>query len=223
MVNLAEGYGENDWKAFAREIQWSREGEFYLFDRDPDTGLGVPGRFAPGYAESLKNPRAGRHVTPGYRASRRVHSVWFTPGRGLFGFMTRIFTRLDRKPGFLSALIYALERAGKAVLYGCRDCGDCSLPDCAYLCPMSACSKNQRNGPCGGSHEGLCEVETGQKTCIWVRAHERLKYYGELEKTFAGPVIYFDAGLEGTSSWVNTYLGRDHSAGPKNAGTGKGE
>ena len=220
VVNLAESYGENDWKAFAKEIQFSPEGEFYLFDRDPETGLGVPGRLAPGYAKLLERPRRGRHVTLGYRTSRVVHSAVFTPGRGLFGFMRRIFASWDRKPGLFAGLAYAVEKLGKFVLYGCRDCGDCSLPDCAYLCPMSACSKNQRNGPCGGSHEGLCEVETGEKTCIWVRAYERLKYYRELEQVFSGPAVYFDAGLDGTSSWANNFLGRDHNAGPKNEGTG---
>ena len=44
-------------------------------------------------------------------------------------------------------------------LFGCRDCGDCSLPDIAYVCPESQCAKNQRNGPCGGTRDGLCEVD----------------------------------------------------------------
>jgi hypothetical protein len=51
------------------------------------------------------------------------------------------------------------------VTFGCQDCGDCSLPEIAYLCPESQCAKNQRNGPCGGTRPGsLCEV--GDKACI---------------------------------------------------------
>ena len=43
--------------------------------------------------------------------------------------------------------------------FQCKDCGDCSLPDIAFLCPESQCAKNQRNGPCGGTREGRCEVD----------------------------------------------------------------
>jgi methylenetetrahydrofolate reductase (NADPH) len=225
IVRKAESYAVDDWKAFAKEIQYPRDGEFYLFDRDPETGLGAPGRLNPEYLKSVDRPSRGKHVTYGYRASRIVHSAVFTRGHGLFGLMRAIYARLKPK-GAPGRVLYAVERLGKAVLYGCRDCGDCSLPDCAYLCPLSACAKNQRNGPCGGSHEGICE--TGEKTCIWIKVYERLKYYRELEKNFSGPVVYFDAGLEGTSSWANTFLGRDHSAGnggtgPKNAEAGKGD
>mgnify|MGYP001096334471 CR=1 FL=1 len=61
----------------------------------------------------------------------------------------------------------------KVPLFGCRDCGDCSLPEIAYVCPESQCAKNQRNGPCGGTREGLCEVYDTE--CIWSQAYERLK------------------------------------------------
>ena len=41
------------------------------------------------------------------------------------------------------------------------------MPEIAYLCPESQCAKNQRNGPCGGTRQGFCEV--GNKECIWCR------------------------------------------------------
>ena len=62
-------------------------------------------------------------------------------------------------------------------LYNCQNCGDCSLAEIAYPCPESQCEKNQRNGPCGGSHDGQCEF--ADRECIWARAYERLKPYGE--------------------------------------------
>ena len=71
----------------------------------------------------------------------------------------------------------ALEHLSKAALFHCKDCGDCSLPEIAYLCPESQCAKNQRNGPCGGTREGRCEVD-GYGDCIWLRAYERLKHDG---------------------------------------------
>ena len=108
------------------------------------------------------------------------------------------------------ALLHSLEFAGKAWAYGCKDCGDCSLPDCAYLCPRQSCSKCGRNGPCGGSFDGRCEM--GDKDCIWTRAYDRLKYYGEAEHMLDGDALFVDGRLENTSAWANTFLGRDHSA-----------
>ena len=95
-------------------------------------------------------------------------------------------------------------------LFGCRDCGDCSLPEIAYVCPESQCAKNQRNGPCGGTREGLCEVYDTE--CIWSQAYERLKKYGEEESMLDGPIVVKDNALAGTSAWANTFLGRDHQA-----------
>jgi len=33
-------------------------------------------------------------------------------------------------------------------------------------CPMADCPKNMLNGPCGGVHDGLCEL--GDRPCVWV-------------------------------------------------------
>jgi len=103
-----------------------------------------------------------------------------------------------------------LEQAIKVPLYDCRDCGDCSLPDVAYLCPESQCPKGERNGPCGGSHVGLCEV--APKRCVWVRAYERLKPYGEELAMLERPPVIVDNRLRRTSAWANTFLERDHFA-----------
>ena len=92
----------------------------------------------------------------------------------------------------------------------CKDCGDCSLPDIAYVCPEGPCAKNQRNGPCGGTRDGLCEVYDTE--CIWSQAYERLKAYGEEEGLVQGPVVIKNNALRGTSAWANTFLGRDHNA-----------
>ena len=103
-----------------------------------------------------------------------------------------------------------MEHAFKIVGFDCRDCGDCSLPDIAYLCPESQCAKNQRNGPCGGTRQGKCEV--GEKDCIWALAYDRLKAYGEEERMLERPVVFRDGALRGTSAWANAFLGRDHHA-----------
>jgi methylenetetrahydrofolate reductase (NADPH) len=108
-------------------------------------------------------------------------------------------------------MLRTLERLSKSVFYDCQDCGDCSLPDIAYLCPESQCAKNQRNGPCGGTRDGHCEVD-GFGDCIWLRAYERLKHEGmELELLSHAPVVQNQA-LRKTSAWANNWLGRDHAA-----------
>jgi len=48
--------------------------------------------------------------------------------------------------------------------------------------------------------------------CIWSRAYERLKAYGEEETMLEGPVIVRDNALDRTSAWANALLGRDHNA-----------
>jgi methylenetetrahydrofolate reductase (NADPH) len=77
---------------------------------------------------------------------------------------------------------------------------------------MSQCPKGQRNGPCGGSYEGWCEVYPGEKKCIWVRAYERLKKHKEENSSSEYIVPPCNWELQDTSSWLNYYLGRDHTA-----------
>jgi methylenetetrahydrofolate reductase (NADPH) len=73
---------------------------------------------------------------------------------------------------------------------------------------MAACSKGSRNGPCGGSANGRCELD--DKECFWARVYERLKYFGESEQLADAPVVITNPALRHTSSWVNTFLDRDH-------------
>ena len=142
-----------------------------------------------------------------YRFSRRLHQAVFEPGAPLFP-AGRAFYRAVEKTPALQKAMHVAEQAAKVPLFGCRDCGDCSLPEIAYVCPESQCAKNQRNGPCGGTREGLCEVYDTE--CIWSQAYERLKAYGEEETMLDGPVVFKDNALARTSAWANTFLGRDH-------------
>jgi methylenetetrahydrofolate reductase (NADPH) len=209
IIDMAESYASEDWRDFLKEIRYDRPGEFFLFDHDPETGLGDPARVNPEYLQSLKRPKRSRQVTLGYRVSRTVHDIAFTRGKGLWSMMHGIYSRLDNSK-LMSGMAHWLEHQAKQLGYGCQDCGDCSLPDCAYLCPLASCSKGSRNGPCGGSCDGECEA--GDKECFWTRVYDRLKYYGESESMAEMPIIYYNADLEHTSSWANTYLDRDHHA-----------
>jgi methylenetetrahydrofolate reductase (NADPH) len=209
IIDLAESFAPDDWKTFAREIQFPQHDEFYLFEQDPTTGLGDPTRLNRHYLASLGKPEKTPNVTVGYRIARKVHEAAFTPGKGQFENLQHLYQRLEKNnDGLASHALHSIENVSKHLGFGCKDCGDCSLPDCAYLCPRAACSKGARNGPCGGSSDGQCELQ--DKECLWARAYERLKYYGESEHMLDGPAVFYNARLEGTSSWANAFLGRDH-------------
>jgi methylenetetrahydrofolate reductase (NADPH) len=207
---LVASYGSDDWSDFARAIRYGWPDEFHMLAGDPETGLSSD-RLEPRYAASLasRSRRRGRRgVDLAYRMNRLVHDVAFEPGSPGFRAGTAFYGAVERS--HLSKPLHLAEHGVKVPLFDCRDCGDCSLPDIAYLCPESQCAKNQRNGPCGGARDGMCEVP--DRECIWARAYRRLKPYGEEDAILRRPVVVTDHALRRTSAWANTYLGRDHSA-----------
>jgi methylenetetrahydrofolate reductase (NADPH) len=209
ILDGAEAY-EEDWAQLAREVQFDLPGEWYLYERDPDTGLSSP-ELNREYARSLKRRRRGRGAPARYKVSRLMHSLVFEEDAPLHEPARRLYERVEEAPKPVGKVLHLAEQASKVPMFECRDCGDCSLPDIAYLCPESQCAKNQRNGPCGGTREGsLCEV--GEKTCIWALAYDRLKAYGEEGQMLDGPAVIKDNALAHTSAWANTFLGRDHHA-----------
>ena len=206
---MAEAYGPDDWKEFAKEIQFPKTDEFYLFERDEATGLGDGNQLNTAYLQSLKTPPKADDVTLSYQVTRMIHSLAFTPGKNLFPTLQKVYGRLENSNSRrMLGMLHGIEHVSKSLLYGCRDCGDCSLPHTGYLCPRASCSKSQRNGPCGGSFEGRCELD--DKQCLWSRAYDRLKYYQESKDMLAGPPVISNAALSGTSAWANNFLGRDH-------------
>ncbi|MDH7485563.1 MAG: methylenetetrahydrofolate reductase C-terminal domain-containing protein [Anaerolineae bacterium] len=62
----------------------------------------------------------------------------------------------------------------------CQACGQCILGVTAGICPIARCSKQLLNGPCGGSHDGKCEVNPDIE-CAWHLIYERLRKLGKLE------------------------------------------
>jgi methylenetetrahydrofolate reductase (NADPH) len=208
ILDLSEQFA-GDWKGLARELRFPFPDEFYLFERDPETGLSSD-VVSSAYLESKRQRRTDLRVPLRYRFSRRFHDSVFAADAPLFPAARALYRGVDRAPQPVRKVAHALEQAAKVPLFGCQDCGDCSLPEIAYVCPESQCAKNQRNGPCGGTRDGLCEVYDSE--CIWSEAYERLKAYGEEESMLDGPVVVKDNALAGTSAWANTLLGRDHLA-----------
>jgi ferredoxin len=76
-----------------------------------------------------------------------------------------IFGGETEKPGFIGEY--------------CSLCGECVTEFTAGICPMTLCSKELLNGPCGGAKDGKCEVDR-EKDCGWHLIYERLKDSGKL-------------------------------------------
>ncbi len=211
ILELENSFGNNDWKDFAGEISFPQPDEFYYLEQGDNRGLSSD-RVSKTY-EASKSRAArmkGRIAqSPAYFLGRLFHAAAFEKGSAGFAAGRAAYSLADKSRA-VSGLAHAVEQMAKVPLYGCRDCGDCSLPDIAYLCPESQCVKNQRNGPCGGTRAGKCEVL--DKDCIWLRAYDRLKPHGEERNMLERPIVFRNSALRGTSAWANTFLGRDHRA-----------
>ena len=182
------------WPDFLPEFDYPQEGGFYYFERGTERPA----------------PRRQKPVRPPiYYLSLALHAVVFEPKSPVFKALRPLMRRIDSSR-ILGKVFGSVEFWSKAVLYGCMNCGDCALFDVAYLCPVSQCPKNQRNGPCGGSHNGWCEVYPNEKKCIWVRAYRRLKARHQEDSIGDFIVPPCNWGLWQTSSWLNYFMGRDH-------------
>lgn len=194
-----------EWRDLVPEFDYPMADGFYYYERDPETGLNT-------------TDQAALAETPGqglkYRGFKVMHDEVFEPDGLLFGPMRWSAAKVDDTR--LEAPYQAAERMIKTASNDCQECGNCALLDLAYQCPMSQCPKSQRNGPCGGSYDGYCEVHPGEQQCIYVTAYRRLKADGGVEKAREKlRELYIpppDWELEHTSSWLNYFLGRDYAS-----------
>jgi hypothetical protein len=83
----------------------------------------------------------------------------------------------------------------------CLACGDCKLGIFGGVCPVTRCSKSLANGPCGGSVDGMCEVDPENTDCGWQLIYDRLKALDKLS------VLYENAAPR---DWSQT-----HDGGPR--------
>jgi len=209
ILDLEKSFAPDDWKLFAREILFSREGEFFLFEQDEVSRLCRPGEVNQQWAKTLREKQSTKNVTLGYHLAKSFHSLMFEHGKGLAPLAKKLCRKAEN-PSQGPPWLRSIERLSKAVLFSCQDCGDCSLCETAFLCPESQCAKNQRNGPCGGTRDGKCEVSDYE--CIWARAYDRMKYEGKAEHLLDHAPVIQNQGLRGTSSWANFWLHKDHTS-----------
>lgn len=61
----------------------------------------------------------------------------------------------------------------------CAACGECILGLTGGICPIARCAKQLLNGPCGGSQNGVCEIDP-EVPCAWQLIYDRLKAQNRL-------------------------------------------
>ena len=185
IIRRAEELGPR-WQELAEELRFGPAGGFYLYDR----------------------PRAARSRPVPTRIPRMLGALGrlfpVTREGALRRTLRRVLAWIDRRP----ALARALERVELVVkrpAFGCQACGNCVLGHMEYVCPQT-CPKQMRNGPCGGTDMGRCEVV--DQPCIWVSVWDRAATADRIDdlKTYIPPP---DRSLRGTSSWINYFLDRD--------------
>jgi methylenetetrahydrofolate reductase (NADH) len=182
------------WEELFEELQFGKKDGFYLYKRDPQpkpkrtflpTVMDAAGKALPvvPWSKNVKDSRV-RHAIEG------------------------VFRWLEGHP-LLSHWFERFEYYSKKEVFGCQNCGNCVLGHMEYVCPQT-CPKQMRNGPCGGTFDGACEVI--DQECIWVKVMERAVASNTIDqlKVFVPPP---DRRLTGTASWVNFYLGRDSRPG----------
>lgn len=200
------------WQEMALAHCWGIANGFYYYQdvaaeqKDAQASLALNSNELAPRVDFVKN----RDIKRGYKLSRFFHKLVLTPGKNFYGVLKRNMARKEEKKGVHRT--HSLETLSKTMLYGCQDCGDCGLETCVYSCPMSYCPKCQRNGPCGGSSQGYCEVYPNERFCIWYRAYYRLKAYGETESLSSYITPPNDWSYYETSGWSNYTHVRDNAA-----------
>ncbi len=191
---------EGNWQEYIEEFREDIPNSFYLYKQSRAN--------QPMVKHADDTAKVGLSDDCLYLFLRTAHDMFFDKNAALAPVYRKISKSLDdhKRSWILKRFV---EDPFKKVLLACQSCGDCGIQHVGFLCPESGCPKHTRNGPCGGSNNGYCEVNK-DKLCVWVRAYKRMKRHGEadhLTRQFVPPRSW---DLKDTSSWINFHLDRDH-------------
>jgi len=101
--------------------------------------------------------------------------------------MAKRFSQKVVLPGVNTTFIGIQESAG-IFTEECSGCGNCGLAIFGGICPVTRCAKKLLNGPCGGSRNGICEIDI-DTPCAWHLIIERLTILKQMDnlKTYIPP------------------------------------
>ena len=201
ILNRIKEIGEG-WQDYVDEFTFTRKNSFYAFPEVLEEG--GPPRFGLS-RNDLSVAERGL-----YLFLQTTHRYFFDTQSPLAPSLGKISQTLDRTQ-FGRKFTSWSEWIPKKLLLDCQDCGDCGIQHVAYLCPESKCPKHIRNGACGGSRDGRCEVYP-DKQCVWFRAYQRWSSVNRIDEMVAGCVPPRMWEHNHTSSWLNFYLKRDHQS-----------
>ncbi|OGR00207.1 MAG: hypothetical protein A2511_03185 [Deltaproteobacteria bacterium RIFOXYD12_FULL_50_9] len=204
LLTSSEHYAPQ-WRELIGDISFGHPEGFYYFEKDAASGLNLP---IPTVRSSAIQ---GKQI--GFILACHMHQLFFNE-QGLF-FSSLKSACLTLEESRLAHSLDRFEHLIKFLGFGCRNCGDCTLAELAFLCPQAGCAKYLLNGPCGGSCDGWCEVYPGKRRCFFVRVYERLKSVKLEDGMAKGFVPPRNWALNQTSSWVNFFERRDHTGADK--------
>jgi methylenetetrahydrofolate reductase (NADPH) len=145
-----------------------------------------------------------------HRLMKSMHDQFFNFESKHARTMEKVCRWVAGTPTAEKALVF-FEKSAKKILLNCQHCGDCGIQHLAFLCPESQCPKHTRNGACGGSRDGMCEVNP-DRNCVWVKTYRRMVYNGSCHDLLSGCVSPRMWELNQTSSWLNFHLKKDHQS-----------
>ncbi len=193
----------DQWKSFWPEFQFAPAKSFYAFEKRSE-----PGRRRLAY---------GRQNAPLPLFEKTVFTLLQKAHNCFFNFDAPMAPLYQKISGFADQnsagrlLIEMGEDVVKKTVLDCRRCGDCAISHVGFFCPESKCPKHIRNGACGGSRNGYCEVYP-DRHCVWFRAYRRWASVGKANEMSAGCIPPRMWELQRTSSWLNFHLRRDHQS-----------
>lgn len=192
-----------NWQEIAAdEFDHPQGGGFYFFEKDSATGLNT--------CQPVNRSQTGS-ANSSLKQSLMdvVHEVAFDHKAPLYPLNKAIAKFIDKS--WLKQPFTLAEYTTKTMTNECRFCGDCAMHELGFICPMSQCPKQQRNGACGGSRDGWCEVYPGKQKCIFVTMYEGFKGRGKEERMKAKYMPPCNWDLHRTSSWLNYFNDRDYN------------
>ncbi len=184
----------DNWRDIKARINYKVSGKWFLFTENNQERTLKPGR------------------RPGAVFIQKLfHNLLFSKKNMVSGLFGRFCCFCDRY-SWTRNLFTVSEKVIKSILFNCRMCGDCTLAESTYICCQSGCPKKLVNGPCGGSSNGHCEVFPERK-CFYIRVYDRLDKNTTLDMLVEKEEIPpKDWALDNTSSWINFFQNRDHTA-----------
>ncbi len=95
-------------------------------------------------------------------------------------FLAEMYKKIPLYPAINTNFIGVTEKQG-IWSERCQSCGNCMLERTGGICPITRCSKSLLNGPCGGSSDGKCEIDS-EIDCAWQIIYERLMELDLMER-----------------------------------------